>query len=130
MVLEEKQVPHGWHCPHNRLDDVLDDIVGIVRNLILSRATVHHTALVLRAHFDVRLQERLYNDACVRGCAHQHHHIPCVVYFKTRLAVVAACEDLLTWLILVDLGLGYSKGIILVVVERCQVAGVVRRLAR
>ena len=130
MVLEEKQVPHGWHCPHNRLDDVLDDIVGIVRDLILSRATVHHTALVLGAHFDVRLQERLHDDASVRGCAHQHHHILCVVDFETRLAIVAAGEDLLAGLILVDLGLGYGKRIILVVVERGQVAGVVRRLAR
>ena len=57
MVLEEKQVSHSRHCPHNRLDDALDDIVGIVRDLILSRAAVHHAALVLRAHLDVRLQE-------------------------------------------------------------------------
>ena len=116
MVLEEKQVSHGRHCPHNRLDDVLDDIVCVVRNLILSRATVHHTTLVLRAHSDVCLQERLYNNACVCGCAHQHHHILCVVNFKTRLAIVAACKDFLAWLILVDLGLSHGKWIVLIVV--------------
>ena len=120
MVLEQQEVPYRRHCPNYGLNDVLDDVVGVVSDFVFACAAMQHRALVLRSHPDVGLEERLNNDSGVGGSANQQHNILCVVDLEIRFAVTGPSRSnirLLTLGVLVQLRLGDRDAVSLIVVH-------------
>ena len=92
---------------------------------VLSSAGVEHAALVLRAHADVCLKEGFDYDTCVSGSSHEKHYVVGVVDCEVWFAIVVLSADFLVWPSFFDLVFSFSERVLVVIVERAQVAGLV-----
>ena len=77
--MQVKKISDCGHSPHNTLDDIFNDVVGIVCNFIFSDTAMHHSAFVTRSHSKISLQEALNDGPCIsRSSCHEHNVIAIV----------------------------------------------------
>lgn len=62
MFLQFHVICDGWNSFDNAEDNILDYIIGILGQLILSLAMMQYTALILCSYLDIRLEKGLNND--------------------------------------------------------------------
>ena len=80
--MQVKEVSYCRYSPHNTLDDVFNDVVGIMCDFILSDTAMHHSAFVTRSHSEISLQEALNYSSCISCCTCHEHNVIAIVNIK------------------------------------------------
>jgi hypothetical protein len=70
--------------PHNLENNVLDDVIGVLRYFVFFDAVMEHTALVLGPSFQVGLQEGLNHDFSVEVVSQNNQVVLRVINFKVE----------------------------------------------
>ena len=77
-----KEVSYRRHSPHNTLDDIFNNVVGIMCYFIFSDTAMHHCAFVTRSHSEISLQKALNYGSCIGRCTCHEHDVIAIVNIK------------------------------------------------